>query len=320
MWWPRLRSARGCRAALLGAAWWAASSVVLLACKERPAPPSAQSGKYRFGPAPPPAPKRIVSLAPNLTEILYAVGAGPRVVGVTRFCDYPAEVKALPRVGGFLDVNVESVAALRPELVVGVPNASNRQAIERLGELGLPVALWEAHTLADVYSVIQEVGAIVGAGPKGRAVVDAMRERIAAVQRRVAGRPKAKVLFTYGRDPLIVAGPGTFAGELLALAGGVNVVREAHARYASYSIERVLTEGPEVIVDSSVMSETDPAAGVAGLRARWSRFPSLPAVRSGRMYWADPQLFARPGPRLADALEQLATLLHAQPRVAPVRK
>ena len=306
--------ARALRATWIGVAL----CVSLAACRDGDKAATAQSGRYRFGPAPGPVPQRIVSLAPNMTEILFALGVGARVVGVTRFCDYPASAKTLPKVGGFLDVNVEVVASLRPALVVGVPNATNRQALERLGELDMPVALWEAHTLKDVYRVIRELGVIVGEAAKGARLVASMRARVAAVQQRVAGLPRPKVLFTYGRDPLIVAGPATFAGELIALAGGVNVVREPELRYRAYSIERVLREGPQVIVDSSVMNAAEPAAGQADLNARWSRFASLPAVRTSRLHWADPQLFARPGPRLVEALEALAALLHPrQPQAKP---
>jgi iron complex transport system substrate-binding protein len=284
-------------------------AVISCACRKRTPPVSAQAGVYRFGPAAPASPARIVSLAPNMTEILFAVGAGDRVVGVTRFCDHPEGVRALPKVGGFLDVSVEAVAAQRPSLVVGVPNASNRAAVSRLGELGFSVLLAEAHTLADVVRLIEVVGGAVGRSNEARSLVASMRARVSRVTAAVQGARRPRVLFTYGRDPLVVAGPSTFAGELIALAGGENIVAEPEVRYRPYNIERVLRLAPEVLIDSS-MGTAGAAANRTQLHGRWARFPSLPAVVTGRLHWVDPQIFARPGPRLAGALESLARLLH----------
>jgi iron complex transport system substrate-binding protein len=286
----------------------------LAACKERAGSQGAQSaeaGVWRFGPPAPAAPARIVSIAPSMTEVLFAVGAGPRVVGVTRFCDYPPEVQSLPRVGGFLDISLEAVVRLRPDLVVGVPNSSNRSVVERLGDLGIPVLLAEAHNLEDVYRLVREVGRAVGRRERAEEIVSSMRERVAAVERAVSGKPRPRVLFAYGRDPLIVAGPGSFADELLRLAGAVNLAAEARIRYPTYTIERVVKLAPEVIVDS-FMAEGRPTP--EALLGRWGRFASLPAVQSGRIHWVDPQLFARPGPRLVLALEEIARLLHATRR------
>jgi iron complex transport system substrate-binding protein len=281
------------------------------ACRERRPLENAAAGVYRYGPPPTPVPRRIVSLAPNMTEVLFALGAGPRTVGVTRFCDHPPEARALPRVGGFLDPSLEAVVALRPDLVLGVPNASNRTVLERLGELRIPVLLVEAHRLEDVYSLLLEVGRAVGALPAAKEVVARMRARVERVAKAVQGAPRTRVLCAYGRDPLIVAGPRSYTDELLALAGAENIAREGLTRYPTYSMERVLVLAPEVLIDASM--EGAPSAGrpsAQALRERWGRFASLPAVKKGRLHWIDPQLVARPGPRLVDALEEIARILH----------
>ena len=299
-----------------------ACGALLGACKDHPAPPaSVEAGVFRFGPAAPKSPQRIVSLAPNMTEILFALGVGDRVVGVTRFCDYPAAAKALPKIGGFLDVSVEAVAAQRPDLVIGVPNATIKGAVESLGKLGIPVFLAEAHRLGEVYTLINEVGAVVDRVAAARLLTMSMRMRATELRGSVSGYKPVPTLFAYGRDPLIVAGPGSFAGELLDLAGGINVVKEDGPRYRSYSMERVLVLAPEVIIDSAMGAE-DRASNEEALRARWGRFASLPAVKNGRLHWVDPQIFARPGPRLVDALAALAKLLHPKamasaPRAVP---
>lgn len=295
------------RGALLGALW-VASLLAVGGCKREQAT-SASAGVYRFGPQPKASPRRIVSLAPNMTEVLFALGVGKRVVGVTRFCDYPAAARGRPKIGGFLDPSLEAVIALRPDLAVGVPNSNNRRVVERLGSLRIPVLLVEAHSLADVYRLLRVVGAAVGRRAAARELETSMRTRATRVRTRVRGVPRTRVLFAYGREPLVVAGPGSFADELLRLAGAVNVVHQGTARYPTWPLERVLAAQPEVIVESTGMGSAA-APSPAVLRARWSRYRSLPAVRSGRIYWIDPQVVARPGPRLVAGLERLARLLY----------
>lgn len=250
--------------------------------------------------------ERIVSLSPALTEILFAVGAGDRVVGITDFCDFPTDALGLPRVGGYANPSVESVLALRPDLVVASPGPGNREAVRSLERAGLRVAIFESETLGETLATIRAVARATGTEGRGEAVVRRLRERIDAVAARVAALPRVRTLFCLQVEPIIAAGRGTLPAEILEAAGGENVVAEA--RYPRLGIESVIALGPDVIVQSRMdvpeEGERDAAADY------WKRWPDLPAVRTGRVRMLPGSAALRPGPRVADAVEEIAEILH----------
>ena len=251
-------------------------------------------------------PKRIVSLAPSVTEVLFALGAGEHVVGVTRFCDYPPETARLPKIGGYVDPSVEAVSALRPDLVVTVQAPANRRPVEALRGLGRRVELVSDRTLADVRSALRAVGGWVGALEAARREVARLDAGLEAVQAAVAGRPRPRTLLVYGHRPLVVAAPGSYAGELLALAGGDNVVPDGDG-YPLFSMERALTLAPEVVIDVAMAPA---GASESDVRELWGRWPSLPAVAAGRIHALDQGPLMRPGPRAPAAARALANALH----------
>jgi iron complex transport system substrate-binding protein len=289
----RLRSSRARSLLLLVALLWSC------------APGS--GGREAAGAAPP---ARIVSLAPALTEILFAVGAGSHVVGVTAFCDFPPEARLLPKVGGYTTPSIEAILALHPDLVLVSPAAGNRDSALALERAGLRVEVIPAETLAEAYAAVEEVGRLAGAEPRSRELSAAMRARIEAAARKAASLPKVRAIFCVQQDPLIVAGRGTLPAELLELAGGVNLV--AADRYPRIGIETVLSEGPDVIVQSR-MDLADPREEVAALEF-WKRWPTIPAVRGSRVFVIDGTTAFRAGPRVADAVEMLSEILHGAPR------
>jgi len=256
-------------------------------------------------------PGRVISLAPNLTEVIFALGSGERLVGVTRYDDYPPEVARLPRVGGFTDPCLETILALRPELVVCVPNSGNRQAMEALGRMKVPVLVLPAETLEDVYLAVESLGRVLGREAESRALLGSLRHRVEAVRARTLGAPRPAVLVVYGHKPLIAAGGGTFADALVELAGGRNALADSRVRYPTLPMEEVLRLAPEVILDASMSgsgAELDPAEA----RRAWARWKVLPAVKSGRVHLVDSVLWFRPGPRIVQGLEQMARLLHPE--------
>jgi len=250
-----------------------------------------------LGPAPRGEVRRVVTLAPSLTDLVLALGAGERLVGVSRFDERP-EVGRLPRVGGFVDPSVEAVLALHPDLVLAQPGPGNRRAVETLAELGAPVLLLPLGTVADVLAAERATGKALGLPGQGEALARALE----ATRERVRGRARAerrvRVLLVYGFEPLVVAGPGGFADELLADAGAVNVAADAASPYPVYSVERAIQARPELILDAS-----DTEAGKERVRA-------LPGLREAR--WADVegQALLHPGPALGKGLEQLFRLVH----------
>jgi iron complex transport system substrate-binding protein len=281
--------------------------LVFFACLARAEPPAVPA--YLGQARPKAAPRRVVSLAPSLTEIVFALGAGERVVGVTRFDDYPPAVLALPRVGGFTDPSLEAILGLQPDLVLCVPNAGNRPAMEAVVRLGVPVLVLPAERFEDVFQAVDALGRELEVKPAAEALIARLRARVAEVEVRVAGRARPRVLLVYGHKPLVAAGPGTFADEMIRLAGGRNVLEVKGPSYPTLPMEEVLALAPEVILDAA-MSGTGSEVSPEEARQAWSRWKVLPAVSAGRVHVVDSAVWFRPGPRIVDGLEQLEKLLH----------
>jgi iron complex transport system substrate-binding protein len=251
-----------------------------------------------------------VSLAPSLTEVLFAIGAGDHVVGVTDLCDRPPAVRGLPRVGGITSatLRLEAVVALRPDLVVAI-GSDQEAAVEALAGLGLRVEVVPSASLGDVLEAARRLGEMTGRRAEGSALAAGLGARVAAVRRGVANlaqEDRPRVFFEVWDRPLMTAGPGTFLGEMVEMAGGDNVFADVEGRWVAVSPEAVLARDPEVVLTAR---RPGGPAGVADFAARpgWAR---LSAVRRGRVHALDGDLVSRPGPRLAEALEQVARYLH----------
>jgi iron complex transport system substrate-binding protein len=270
---------------------------------------ASQEGPYFLGEKrPQEIPRRIVSLAPNLTEILFALGAGPLVVGVTRYDDYPPEVQGLPKVGGFVDPSVEAILALRPDLVVCVPNSGSKERMEVLARMGIPVQVLPAYGLEDVFAAVRSLGEVVGKRGIAEDIHQGLRNTIQRIQEGVKGKVKPKVLLVYGHRPLVVAGPKSFGGSLLEIAGGENAVVSS-VPYPVVPMEEILGLNPEVIIDAS-MSGRGAEMSAIEVQEFWDRWKALRAVRSGRVHLFDSSIWFRAGPRIGEGLEQLFLLLH----------
>jgi iron complex transport system substrate-binding protein len=255
-------------------------------------------GAEWLGPQPPAAPRRVVTLAPSLTDTVVALGMADRLVGVTRYDDAP-EVKALPRVGGFLDPSPEAVLALRPDLVLWITDGGAIAAVRRIAGLGVPVRAIPVISVADVLAASRLIGAALGDAPAGERLARSLEATVEAARRRAGRGPRVRVLFVVGRDPLVVAGPGSFPDELVRLCGGENVVKSERA-WPIYPLERAVADAPDLVVDGAVL---EPAEGMARLAA-------IPAVRRGAVHRLRDDAALRPGPRLPRALEELAAALY----------
>ena len=252
-----------------------------------------------LGPPPPASPRRVVSLAPSLTDTVLALGEGARLVGVTRYDDAP-EVRSLPRVGGFLDPSPEAVLALRPDLVLWLTDGGAFPAVKRIAELGVPVRAIPVVTVADVFACARLTGEALGTPAAGERLARSLEEAVSSAAARARSRHRVRVLMVIGRDPLVVAGPGSYPDALLAIAGGVNV---AEGRpWPVYSLEKAAAANPDLVVDAAVL---EPAEGMARLSA-------IPAVRAGRVARLPNDDALRPGPRLPAALEDLLRALHPE--------
>ena len=258
--------------------------------------------------------RRVVSLTPSLTEIVFALGAGERIVGVSDFCDYPPEVKTRPRVGTFLQPSVEKILALRPDLIlVDAVQQDVAAALQAAGG-GAQVLAIPMNDLEQVRAAILKVGSGLGDRQTEAAALLAQLDRELGEVKRLVGRrgsrPPPKVLFVVDRQlgglrGVVAAGPGTYLDELVRLAGGANIFADLKVRYAKVAVEAIEERQPEVIFDTV---HSDPTQNTR-VRADWLALRNVPAVQSGRIYVLADREFVTPGPRLAKALQQLVSLL-----------
>lgn len=261
---------------------------------------AASGGARWLGPPAPASPRRVVSLAPSLTDTVVALGEASRLVGVTRYDD-AAEVRSLPRVGGFLDPSAEAVLALRPDLVLWLTDRAAFPSVRRIAELGVPVRAIPVVTVADVFACARLTGEALGNPGAGERLARSLEKAVASARRRSAGLPPVRVLMVIGRDPLVVAGAGSYPDALLRIAGGANVA-EGGRPWPVYSLEKAAAANPDLVVDAAVL---EPPEGL-------SRLASIPAVRAGRVVRLRNDDALRPGPRLAAALEDLLRALHPE--------
>ena len=247
-------------------------------------------------------PRRIVSLAPSATEVLFEAGIGPRVVGVTSYCRFPREVLALPKVGGYLTPSYETLIALRPDLVVTVPEQADLEP--RLRQLGMPILRVDHRSLDGIVRSIEQVGARCGAEASANRAAAALRQTLGTL-RRAAANPRPRVLICFGRAEdfrrLTAAAPSTIHDDLITQAGGVNVLTSEAVAYPTLSAEGLIRLDPDVIIEFSSRG-TDAAA----LRRQWNDMSSLRAVRTGRVHVFTGEFLSVPGPRFVRFAETIA--------------
>ncbi len=300
-------------------------TVALAACAPTPVPPAATPIPPTATPGPFPLtltddlerevilsalPQRVVSLAPSNTEILFAVGAGDQVVGVTQYCNYPPEAQDREQIGGFSakTISVEKIVALEPDLVLAA-GAIHQPVIEALEQLDVPVYALDPNTLDDVYTGIELVGRMTGHEEEAAQTVEEMKGSVAAVTEQVATIPQEDRLTVYWEvfdEPRMTAGPGTFTGQLIELAGGVNIFADVSEEYPQISDEVVIGRNPAVIMGPETMGDKLTIETVAQ-RPGWDQ---VDAVQNKRIYLFDGDMVSRSGPRLAQVLEVMAEALY----------
>ena len=254
--------------------------------------------RQHLGPPVPAQVRRVVTLAPSLSEIVLALGAGNRLVGVTRFDDDPREAN-LPRVGGYNDPEPETVLGLHPDLVLAQTAPENRGPVETLARLGIPVEAFSLGDLAEIEDAMEQIGALLGVPDHGRALRDDLERRRARVRAESAKSPRLRALLVIGLDPLVVAGPRSFAGELLRDTGAVNAVGdEADRPFPRISVEAAVRGRPDVVV----ICGFDPPQGR----------PPIPGLPRARVETLRSTALLHPGPRLAEGLDDLVAALRGK--------
>lgn len=258
-------------------------------------------------------PRRIVSVAPSVTEMLFAVGLDAEVVGVTTFCDYPPEATHKAKIGSSTP-NLEAILGVKPDLIIGNQDFIRPDVLSKLEQLGIPVFLLTPKKVEDILGHITTIGRLVGHEKEARVVVQSLRDRVKEISRRMATARPVRVFYVISMDPLISVGSASFIHQMLELAGGENIVGRTAAAYPKVSLEEVLRRAPEAIIFPVGTSEGIPEAE----QQRWRKWPSLPAVVGNRLYQVKSELVNRPGPRVIDGVEVLAHLLH--PELFPDRR
>jgi iron complex transport system substrate-binding protein len=246
---------------------------------------------------------RVVSLAPANTEIVYALGLFDRMVGVTTFDDYPAEVKNVAKVGDFTTPNLEAIAAAKPDVIL-VTGGVQADVIGKLESLGAKVVVIDPQDINGVYNGIDIVSRVLGVPAKGAEVVAKMRSDLAYIRAAVSAEPTVTAFVEIGWNPLYTAGPGTLLDDLLTQAGGANVVKESG--YVGYSVEQLVKDQPSFYLG------TLSSIGDAATLAKRPGYSSLAAVSSGKVYSLDDNLVSRPGPRIIEGIRQIAKILHPE--------
>jgi iron complex transport system substrate-binding protein len=250
--------------------------------------------------------QRVVSLAPSVTETLFALGVGDEVVGVSQYCNYPKAVLRLPRVGTFLSPNVEAIAALRPTLVIAPSLSANQRQLRALEAMGCPIMLVSDDSVAEIRRTIARIGARVGRKEAARQLDAVIAAQIKAVKLRLAEVAPRSIVMLIGHEPMVAVGAGTFLDELLRIAHGRNIADATGQSWPQLSVEFIIASRPQVILDGQMGEEQ------ARSTTFWDRYPEIPAVGRHRVYGYDADLILRPGPRIGQSLEVLALRIHPE--------
>lgn len=252
--------------------------------------------------------QRIVSLSPNLTEIVFSLGLGDRVVGVSSDSDWPAEANSKPKVGTFWQPNIEVIIAAKPDLVVCETFLQQNEAAQALKRAGLNILSLRVESIDELFAAIRSIGQVTGCLEKAEQLVAGIKEQLDQIREASSSLKKVKVLWVMQTEPVRVAGMNTFVNEIIELAGGQNTIAPTGDQYPSISTEEIIGCGAEVIIQSA-MGKQDIQKQQADAEKFWSRFVNLPAVKDKRIYVINPDTVLRMGPRVGEGAQAVAQCL-----------
>ena len=256
----------------------------------------------------PAPPKRLIALAPNLTEILFALGLGDRVVGVTNHCNYPPEARLKPRVGSYIHLNVEQIISLSPDLVIGTVDGNERYILDLLEQAHVKVFFVNPRDVRQAIETISTVGLVCGVPENARQLSGNLTLRVNRVVEVTSPRKRPLVFLQIHIQPIMTVSKNTVHHDLILLAGGDNMTADEPVTYPRISLEEVIRRKPEVILVSSMERE----GRFEKARQDWLQWTSIPAVQKGKVHLIDSDLIDRPSPRVVDGLEIMARLLHPE--------
>lgn len=253
------------------------------------------------------APERIISLSPSNTEILFTLGAGDKVVGVTSYCDYPEEVKNIQKVGTFDGPNMELIKQAQPDVVLA--GYIQEEAVKAMEAMGITVIVTEAESFEAIYTSIDIIGKITGTEAKANEIIKGMKDKIAEIQTRNSDKEKKKVFYVVWTDPLTTAGSKTFIDDVIKTAGGINVADKVEG-WADYSAEQLMQDAPDMLI--AALHSTDKGMAKADLENN-PIFNKLQCVKAGKVYvMSDDNIISRPGPRIVQGIEEMQRALYGE--------
>lgn len=254
--------------------------------------------------------KRIVSLTPSVTEILFKIGAGDQIVGVTTYCIHPEEAKSKPKVGGFTEHNIESIVEQKPDLVIMNPNRGTKFTYEKLNQIGIETLVVPLERLEDIVRSFQLLGDKTGHVAEAENVRREMTAAIEKVRAHGTGRPRKKVAFVTWRSPLMVPGRDTFENDVIELAGGENIAKDSSLSYPKLGMEAFLASDPDLIVEASNFADAVPfGKQKENVRRFWRQYPNLRAVKAQEVYVLKGDPYSVPGPRTVEFMEVMDAIL-----------
>lgn len=256
----------------------------------------------------PDLPQKIVSLSPSNTEIAFALGLGGRVVGITDHCDYPPETEKIPRIGGFANPNVEEIIALEPDLVLA--SSLHEKEVKKLETLHVPVIVLSPHSVEDIFEGLTLVGKATGNTKQAQKTISEIKDAFQRVEKKIAALEESKrvrVYYEVYSEPLMSAGSSSVIHEIISLAGGKNIFSDVHEKYPKVSPEAVINRDPQVIMFPHYHGSEKYMSGLFKERPGWNE---ISAVKNGKIYGVNDSIFSRPGPRVAEAVEEAAKLLY----------
>ncbi|MDO9515569.1 MAG: cobalamin-binding protein [Syntrophales bacterium] len=256
----------------------------------------------------PSPPRRIVSLAPSITETLFALGLDREIVGVTMLSNYPDAARSKPRVGTFINISLERVVSLNPDLVIGTADGNKKETVNQLEGMGIPVYVVNPENLAEILHMILSIGRITGREDEATALARGLRERIGRVASSLKGLKRPQVFLQIGINPVITVGRDTLHNELIQRAGGANIYGETATRYPRCSMEDIIVKKPDIIIVSSMKRGGD----FSTVRDGWGKWGTIPAVRDDRIHVIDTDLIDLASPRIVDGLERMAEIIHPE--------
>jgi len=251
-------------------------------------------------------PRRIIPLAPSLTEILYYLGLGDRVVGVTRFSYFPPEAAEKPKIGSYVNLNTEKIITLNPDLAIGTVDGNRQGVVELLEQAGIPVYIVNPRKVRDVIDTVFDIGALCGVKERAHQLSSHLNGRLQAVSEQTGHVKRPLVFLQINVKPIITVNRDTLHHDLIRLAGGKNLAADEPVAYPRISLEEVIRRKPQVILISSM----ERGGEFARVRKQWLRWSSLPAVKNGRVHLINSDLIDRASPRIVTGLEAMAKALH----------